>query len=79
MSEFFFGLGKGRVSERTVEVVQKIARKHGCDFVANYCEPGSGPRYWFCGPNRGFPFDDAMAKAVSQDLAAAGFDMRDLA
>lgn len=71
MSEHFFGLGRGKVSAATERKVDRIARKHGADFVS-VTLPGEGPRYWFACPNRGQPFDDATSKAVLEELTAAG-------
>jgi hypothetical protein len=67
MSEFFFGLGRGRVSQHEAERCDRIARKHGAAFVAVRL-PGDGPRYWFAGPNRGSGFDDRMAAAVMSEV-----------
>jgi hypothetical protein len=71
MSQYHFGLGKGRVGAGVEKRVDKIARKHGADFTS-VTLPGDGPRYWFSGPNLGFPFDRDMARAVLNDLEAAG-------
>ena len=69
MGEYHFGVGRGRAKH--VQRIDRIARKHGADFVC--CNlPGDGWRYWFSGPNRGFPFDGAMARAVEADLEAVG-------
>jgi hypothetical protein len=43
---FFFGLGRGQLSDDEVERRQQIARKHGAAFT--YTDlPGEGWRYWF--------------------------------
>lgn len=81
MSEYLFGLGNGWLPKRAA----KIAQKHGVELV-NYCDPGcdcgyacgsdvdcpARKRHWFAGPNRGEPFDGALARAVASDLRAAG-------
>lgn len=72
MSEYMFGVGRGRVDGEIVDKVQEVAEKHDCDFVHGYF-PGDGFRYWFAGPNRGHPFDREMGRAVIDDL-----EIRDL-
>lgn len=71
MSTYHFGLGNGRVKTTIVKKVERIAKRHNAYFVATTL-PGERPRYWFSGPNLGFPFDRAMAQAVKADLVAAG-------
>lgn len=74
MSEYFFGLGRGRIPSKIAKRADAIASKHGACLV-NPRLPGEGYRYWFAGPNRGEPFDRAMARAVLDDLDAAGVDL----
>lgn len=72
MGEYIFGVGDGRLAEKTAKAAGRIARRHGC-WLVRYTEgDGSSPRYWFSGPNRGEPFDRDMAAAVKRDLIAAG-------
>lgn len=69
MSEFMFGVGRKPV--HYPNRVEAIAKRHGFTFV--HCTiPGNGFMTWFAGPNRGFPFDDAHAKAIWTDLDKAG-------
>lgn len=75
MSETFFGCGRGKVAKRIDRALTKLARKHGADFVAVDL-PGDGPRYWFAAPNRGEPFDRALAKEVL-DAAEGGWPLAD--
>lgn len=63
MSEFHFGLGRGKIPVVKEKKIDKIARKHDCAFVAANI-PGNGHMYWFAGPNRGEPFNSQIAKAV---------------
>ncbi len=68
MSEYFFGLHSGHLTAKA----DKIARRHGA-WHDNYVEPGRGDkRGWFACPNRGSPFDQAIADAVMADIDAAG-------
>lgn len=67
MSEFCFGQGQGHL----VEAADTIARRHGAALV-NHTEPRGERRHWFAGPNRGEPWDSALAMAVGDDLRAAG-------
>lgn len=71
MSTYHFGLGNGRVKASIVKQAERIAKRHDAYFVATTL-PGQGHRFWFSGPNLGFPFDRAMAQAVKADLVAAG-------
>ena len=72
MSEYFFGLGNGKVTTAIARKVDRIAKRHGARFVT-YTEPGTGRhRFWFAGPNLGNPFDRATAAAVYADLREAG-------
>lgn len=76
MSGHMFGLGKGYLPDRA----HAIAIRHGAVLV-NYCDPGCKcgwgcanncpecRRHWFVGPNRGEPFDSAMAHAVAAEIA----------
>lgn len=74
MSDYFFGLGKGKVTADAARRAQTIADQHGATFV-NPTIPGDGPRYWFACRNRGEPFDRRTAIAVKVALAADGLDI----
>lgn len=67
MSEYFFGVHAGHLTAQA----DKIAKRHGAWHV-NYTEPRGPRRGWFGCPNRGHPFDLAVAKAVFADIDAAG-------
>jgi len=67
MSEHFFGLHQGHYRDEA----NAIAEKHDAWHV-NYTEPNGERRGWFACHNHGAPFDAATAKAVLQDIAAAG-------
>ena len=71
MSEYFFGLGSGKVRRKTAKKINKIAGKHDACIVC-YDDPARGPRYWMACPNRGSPFDKATEEAVLADLEKAG-------
>lgn len=71
MSEFHFGAGAGMIRARAAMQIDRIARRHGATFT-NTSVPGNGWRYWFAATNRGEPFNSAVAKAVFDDLLAAG-------
>ncbi len=73
MSEYMFGVKRGKISPKIVRKIERIAKRHGVTFVAATI-PGTGPQNWFAGPNLGHPFDQAMARAVFADLDAAGID-----
>lgn len=61
MSEYMFGCFNGHLS---AGLVKKIETKFRHVTVHNYTEPRGEKRGWFAGPNRGSPFDGAMAREV---------------
>jgi hypothetical protein len=71
MSEFFFGLGRGRIPSREVAKINRITRPIGAVFT-NPELPGEGYRYWFAAPNQGFPFDRDLSREVYAALERAG-------
>lgn len=71
MSEYMFGVSRSKPSRRNAARMNRIAKRHGA-YLVEATIPGTGYQRWFCGPNRGFPFDAAMASAVFADLRAAG-------
>jgi hypothetical protein len=67
MSEHMFLVRRGKLTSLEVEQRERIAKFHGIAFVyANI--PGTGWQSWFSGPNRGAPFDDALARTVALDV-----------
>lgn len=67
MAEYLFGVTHAKLTKREVSRRDKVARKYGFCFV--YGEfPGEGMKGWFAGPNRGCPFDERTASAISRDL-----------
>ncbi len=71
MSQHMFSVSRNKPSRVNARKIASIAKRHACAFV-EYVDPGDGYKNWFSGPNRGAPFDDAMARAVMSDLRAAG-------
>lgn len=65
-----FGSGNREIKDATSIKIDKIARKHG--YVLNNPKLPEGWRYWFAGPNRGNPFDQAAEEAIWADLETAG-------
>jgi len=61
MSEHMFGLYRGHLTAR---LVKRVETKFPMVSVTNYTEPRGEKRGWFSGPNRGNPFDRAMAAEV---------------
>ncbi len=74
MSAFSFLTGRGKVPKKDLRKIQKIEEALRVDFH-NPQLPGSGYRYWFSGPNRGFPFDRALTEEVRQALQQAGVSL----
>ena len=71
MSQHFFGLGNGRIERDVVDAIDRIAAPHDAS-ITTFDDPARGPRYWMSCPNRGAPFDGATARAVLDELDAAG-------
>ena len=67
MSAYFFGSGNGRIDDDMARRADTIARRHDATLTP-YNDPARGWRYWFKGPNRGAPFDGAMARAVAEEI-----------
>lgn len=74
MSEFCFLVGRGEVPAKTVKKIRAIEKECRVDFH-NPKLPGQGYRYWFSGPNRGNPFDRALADEVREALERAGITL----
>ena len=67
ITEYCFGVQRGRLSEKEQKRRKRIARRHGANFV--YADiPGDGWKSWFTCPNRGEPFDGATRRAVMADV-----------
>lgn len=69
MSEYYFGLGRGRLDTAEVARREAIAERHGCTFVHTQL-PGEGWRSWYAGPNRGEPFDRQLAADVLGEVCS---------
>lgn len=74
MSEFCFLVGRGEVPTKDLRKIRKVEKALGVNFH-NPKLPGSGFRYWFSGPNRGFPFDRALTEEVREALQHAGVSL----
>lgn len=71
MSEYMFGVSHVRPSRKVARRMRAIAKRHGAYLVE--CDlPGTGYQRWFAGPNCGNPFDQAMSRAVYDDMRKAG-------
>lgn len=70
MSEYIFGVSRSRPTRRAAARMRRIAKKHGA-YLVEATVPGTGYQRWFCGPNRGWPFDGHMAKAVLDEIEAS--------
>lgn len=66
MAEFFFGVGRGKVSKREYARVEAIAKSHYADFT-NLNMP-EGPRFWFSCQNLGEPFNSRTAARVMAEV-----------
>lgn len=62
-----FGIKLGRLSAEEQKMRHTVAKRHGCTWV--YLREGNNTiKSWFSGPNRGEPFDSALARAVYADI-----------
>jgi hypothetical protein len=68
MSEFMFGVSREKPTRKAAKLMNRIAERHGA-YLVEVQLPGTGYQRWFAGPNRGNPFDEAMARAVYDDIA----------
>jgi hypothetical protein len=68
MTEYMFGVSHDRPTRKIARKMNTAAKKHGAYLVEAHL-PGTGYQRWFCGPNRGEPFNGAMAKAVLADIS----------
>jgi hypothetical protein len=67
MSEHMFLVRRGKLTLSEARRRERVAARHGCTFTYGTF-PGIGWQSWFSGPNRGAPFDDALARTVAADL-----------
>ncbi len=66
-----FGVSRVRLTRKDAKRVATIAERHGSYLVeANI--PGTGYQRWFCTRNYGDASNNAVARSVIDDLAAAG-------
>ena len=72
MSEFNFGLGRGKVSTRERARIDRICRKFASRQVAfsNPTLPGDGARFWFSASNLGGSFDSRIANEVMTEVGS---------
>ena len=65
-----FGVGKGSLTKKQIEIANRVAEANGADFAGNPELPGQGHTYWFTTRNLGSPFNERTANAVAEALAA---------
>lgn len=70
MSDYMFGVGRGKVSVTRHNALNRIAKKHGGAFV-NTNIPGNGYTFWFAVPNYGSPHDQKVASEIITKAQAA--------
>ena len=64
MSEYIFGTGHGKVSERERKRIDGVCANFAFNTAFSNPTLPEGPRYWFSADNRGEPFDGKLAAAV---------------
>ncbi|MHB2027543.1 MAG: hypothetical protein ACYCPT_01845 [Acidimicrobiales bacterium] len=73
MSEYMFGLGRGRLTPKACKDFDRVAAEYGARFSGNPELPGDGYRWWFACENLGAPFDELRSKDVLDALERAGY------
>lgn len=66
MNEYLFGVRNGRLAPSEVQRRERIAQRHGAEFI--HARLPEGWRSWFTAPNRGEPFDGDIRKAVEAEV-----------
>lgn len=66
-----FGVSRTKPTRHAARLMARIAKRHGATLVEADI-PGTGYQRWYAAPNRGEPFDRALARAVRDDERAAG-------
>lgn len=69
---YHFGIAREALTPSEIERRQRIAKRHGAEFIWLGIVPGCETRGYFSAPNRGEPFDRALASAVAIELAEGG-------
>lgn len=68
MTEHMFGLVRN-ANERTIKAMERVANESDGEVWVNGGNiPGNGRMHWFCSRNRGFPFDQELAKQIKIKL-----------
>jgi hypothetical protein len=81
MSVYFFGVGRGRLTQAEIDRRTDIAARHDCEFVHQHgdgglclcgrgCAPGQCDilHWWFTATNRGRPFGSQTADLVLREV-----------
>jgi len=63
-----FGVVRARLTMAEVRRRERIAKRHGAEFVYAGSIPGSDVRGWFQCRNEGSPFNEATASAVLAEV-----------
>jgi hypothetical protein len=69
-SDYLFGGGSGKISNRITNALHDIAQERGAYFIA--ADTPEGARYWFGVQRQGEPIDSQTARDVLQDAEQAG-------
>lgn len=68
MGEYMWGVTREKLSARECARRDKACVAEGGHGYTQINDPGQGWIGWFSGPNRGHPFDQALADAVAKRL-----------
>ena len=79
MSDYFFGSGSGRPSQRIERRVNAIAKRHGAKLHCHNDVARNVERYFFITENRGAPFDRQTEQAITSAIKSElGLDISNL-
>lgn len=70
MSEHMYGVSKVRPPRAVAREMEQASKAAGGWGLVEATLPGTGYQRWYTGPNRGFPFDDRLARETYEALDA---------
>lgn len=70
-SEYLFGTTTEKLTKKEGARRDRIAQKHGGNFVGPVAIPGNMTKGWFAIPNKGEPFNSRTAKAILAECGIA--------
>lgn len=71
MAELMFGVTHKDLSFKAIRKLDRIAKELGA-YGFQWARLSDGPRGWFTGPNRGYPWDRELRLAVLKRVEQEG-------